>query len=235
MKASMSDRVSPDSINGDRAVNPGPGRIGGWLFRHRTSIPLPVAAAILFLRVGMAPPSAALAAAGIATTLAGETLRLWGVHHIGVISRTRSERLGPLISTGPFAIVRNPLYVGNIALWIGFALTARLVWLAPVILVVLGLEYHAIVRWEEQLLESRLGDAYRSYAATVNRWMPAVNRGDRRDRRPDNLLEKELSANSAASAVSPYSWRETLFSERGTLIAIAAGYLLLWLEAQLLT
>ncbi len=77
-------------------------------------------------------------------------MRLWGVHHIGAISRTRSERLGPLVATGPFALVRNPLYVGNIALWVGFALTARLVWLAPVILVLLALEYHAIVRWEER-------------------------------------------------------------------------------------
>ena len=50
--------------------------------------------------------------------------------------------------------------------------TARLVWLAPVILVLLALEYHAIVRWEETLLESRLGQAYRDYAARVPRWIP---------------------------------------------------------------
>jgi hypothetical protein len=33
--------------------------------------------------------------------------------------------------------------------------------------------------------------------------------------------------------VKPYSWRETLFSERGTFVAIAAGYALLWFKAQL--
>jgi len=101
----------------------------------------------------------------VVVTLAGELLRLWGVHHIGAISRTRADRLGPLVSSGPFGIVRNPLYLGNIAIWIGFALTARLVWLAPVILILLGLEYHAIVRWEEQLLESRMAEAYREYAS----------------------------------------------------------------------
>ena len=47
-------------------------------------------------------------------TAAGELIRLWGVHHIGAISRTRSQRLGPLVATGPFALIRNPLYVGNI-------------------------------------------------------------------------------------------------------------------------
>ena len=210
-------------------------RLGGWLFRHRTSLPLPVALAILTLRIGETPPSSLLIGTGIAVTLAGELLRLWGVHHIGAISRTRSERLGPLVTSGPFALVRNPLYVGNIALWVGFALTARLVWLAPIILVLLGLEYHAIVQWEETLLESRLGQAYRDYAAKVPRWLPVLfNRGDRKDRGDKDLFEKEFSAVSASSAAKQqsFSLRATLFSERGTLVAMALGYVVLWLKAQ---
>jgi len=208
-------------------------RLGGWLFRHRTALPLPVAAAILGLRAGQAPPSAALAAIGVAITVAGELIRMWGVHHIGAISRTRADRLGPLVSSGPFARVRNPLYVGNIAIWVGFALTARLVWLAPVIVLLLGLEYHAIVRWEEQLLEDRLGDGYRSYKSRVPRWAPRLfNRGARRDREEKNV--QDISAVSAVSAVTTdgQSWKATLFSERGTLLAIGLGYLLLWLKAR---
>ena len=199
-------------------------RLGGWLFRHRTSLPLPFAAAILLLRVGLAPSSTALLAAGIVVTMLGELLRLWGVHHIGAISRTRTDRLGPLVDSGPFARLRNPLYVGNILLWVGFALAARLVWLAPLIVILLGLEYHAIVRWEEHLLESRLGNAYLAYAARVPRWLPTVNRRGRGVR-----SDKDLFANFG---VKPYSWRETVFSERGTLLAIAAGYLLLWTKAR---
>jgi protein-S-isoprenylcysteine O-methyltransferase Ste14 len=190
-------------------------RLGGWLFRHRTSLPLPAAIAILTLRVGEAPPSALLVGTGVAITVMGELIRLWGVHYIGAISRTRSERLGPLVAGGPFARLRNPLYVGNIALWAGFALTARLVWLAPLILLLLALEYHAIVRWEETLLESRLGQAYRDYAARVPRWIPLFYRGDRKDRRDEEQA---------------FSWRATLFSERGTLIAMALGYAVLWLK-----
>jgi protein-S-isoprenylcysteine O-methyltransferase Ste14 len=212
-------------------------RLGGWLFRHRTSLPLPFAAAILGLRVGPAPASTGLVAAGVAVTVAGEILRLWGVHHIGSISRTRADRLGPLVASGPFALVRNPLYLGNIAIWVGFALTARLVWLAPVILILLGLEYHAIVRWEERLLESRLGEDYRNYASRVPRWTPRLsNRGARRDRRERESHQeaKKISAVSAVSAVNTggQSWNATLFSERGTLLAIAAGYLLLYLRAR---
>jgi len=212
----ISDQTSPDST-----------KVGEWLFRHRTALPLPIAGVILGLRVGEAAPSAILIAAGVAVTVTGELIRLWGVRHIGAISRTRSQRLGPLVSTGPFALIRNPLYVGNILIWLGFALSARLVWLAPLIVLLLGAEYHAIVRWEESLLVSRLGDAYRDYAERVPRWLPTFNRGARGDGG-----EQIFSANSAVSAVEGFSWRETLFSERGTFVAMAAGYLLLWIKAR---
>jgi protein-S-isoprenylcysteine O-methyltransferase Ste14 len=214
-------------------------RFGGWLFRHRTSLPVPIAIAILVVPVDDASRTPLIVWSGVGVTLLGELIRFWGVHHIGAISRTRSERLGPLVDSGPFAIVRNPLYIGNILLWVGFALTARLVWLTPIVLVLLGAEYHAIVRWEESLLESRLGDAYVDYTARVNRWLPGLfNRRDRKDRGEENLFERNPSALSAPSAVKqttmkPYFWSETLFSERGTLLAIAAGYLLLWLKSQL--
>jgi len=212
----ISDQSSPDST-----------KLGEWLFRHRTALPLPIAGVIVGLRAGEAAPSAILITAGVAVTAAGELIRLWGVRHIGAISRTRSQRLGPLVATGPFALIRNPLYVGNILIWVGFALSARLVWLAPLIVLLLGAEYHAIVRWEESLLVSRLGDAYRDYAARVPRWLPTFNRRDRRARKdPDH------SATSAGSAVQSFSWTDTLFSERGTLVAMVVGYLLLWIKAR---
>jgi len=204
-------RALPTPVKNDsRPLFP---RLGAWLFRRRTSIPIPLALALLLIPAG-ASSSRLLPAVGVALVLAAESLRLWAVHHIGVISRTRSDRLGPLVSTGPFALVRNPLYLGNIALWVGFAASARILWLVPVFIFVLALEYHAIVRWEEELLESRRGDEYRAYAARVPRWIPSV-------------VSRPLTVDGR---LSTFSWRETLFSERGTLIAIALGYLLLWIK-----
>jgi protein-S-isoprenylcysteine O-methyltransferase Ste14 len=204
----ISDQRSPDST-----------KIGGWLFRHRTSIPLPFALVLLLVRVGEAPFAWTLVAGGAVLTLSGEVIRLWGVHYIGAISRTRSERLGPLVDAGPFGLVRNPLYIGNILLWAGFALTARLVWFVPVIVVLLGVEYQAIVKWEEQLLRSRIGDAYSAYCARVPRWLPRF------------VVPQRHGTQSGARHV-PGTASATLFSERGTLIAIAFGYLLLWLKAR---
>ena len=204
----MSDRTSPDST-----------KLGEWLFQRRTLLPLPIAAAILLIPSGETSRNVAAILGVIAFTLSGEALRMWGVRHIGVISRTRSDRLGPLVESGPFAHLRNPLYIGNIALWVGFAITAGLLWLAPIVLVLLGLEYHAIVRWEEHLLEWRLGETYRLYASRVPRWIPTLH-------------HRGHGVRSVSSVVESFSWRETFFSERGTLIAIAAGYLLLWTKAR---
>ena len=211
MTSGISDQTSPDSI-----------KIGGWLFRHRTALPVPVSLALLLIPApggpgGWSGPSGwTPVVAGVVLTLGGELIRLASVHHIGAISRTRSERLGPLIDTGPFAIIRNPLYVGNILIWVGFTLTARLLWLVPIVFALLALEYHAIVKWEESLLESRIGAAYRDYTTRVPRWIP--RRGGRKQSK-----ERDEKV---------FSWRETFFSERGTLIALAAGYFLLWLKAR---
>jgi protein-S-isoprenylcysteine O-methyltransferase Ste14 len=184
-------------------------RVGAWLFERRTIIPVPLILALLLARSASRGP--ALVGAGVTLVALGEAVRLWAVRHIGVISRTRRDRLGPLVTSGPFALVRNPLYLGNVGLWVGFALCANAPWLAPVFAAILAFEYHAIVRWEERLLEERLGERYRAYAAEVPRWIPLFGR-------------------SAGSATPAFSWRDTLYSERGTLIAIAIGFGVLYLK-----
>ncbi len=216
--------MSPPRTQHFETLNPEPPRpltvrVGSWLFKRRTWLPLPIVLAILLIPAGGMPAS--LVAAGALGVTAGELTRLWGVSHIGAISRTRSDRLGPLVSTGPFARVRNPLYLGNLLIWGGFALSANLLWLVPVIVMLVGLEYHAIVRWEEALLESRLGESYRDYMRRVPRWVPA--------------FAKATAGRPAATETTArptISLRATLFSERGTLIAIVAGYVLLFLKAR---
>ena len=144
--------------------------------------------------------------AGPLLVIAGEGLRWWAVGQIGVISRTRATRLGPLITSGPFALCRNPLYVGNLVLWAGFTVWSGLLWMLPATLGVFVLYYRSIIEWEEALLADRFGEAYTSYTAATPRWRPRLDR---------------LGSAFAASAMHP--WREVAFSERGTLLAIALG------------
>ena len=195
-------------------------RLGGWLFKHRTAIPLPIALALLLFP--RSSSSVVIPVVGIGVVAIGEALRLHAVRHIGAVSRTRTDRLGPLVAGGPFRWVRNPLYIGNIALWIGLTLTAGLPRLAAPIALLLAFEYHAIVRWEEQLLTARLGEPYRRYVAMVPRWVP---------RPPSATHLRQGYGGQANPAAAPFTWRATLFSERGTLIALGVGFLLLWAKA----
>jgi protein-S-isoprenylcysteine O-methyltransferase Ste14 len=182
---------------------------GGWLFRQRSWLPVPIALVLLLVPWGMVRHPA-LSIVGPLLVLAGESLRWWGVGQIGVISRTRTTRLGPLITSGPFAICRNPLYVGNLMIWAGFTVWSGLLWMLPITLGLFIVYYHSIIEWEEALLTERFGDAYRQYGAEIPRWWLRLDR---------------LPAALAASAMHP--WREVAFSERGTLAAIAVGAVLL--------
>jgi protein-S-isoprenylcysteine O-methyltransferase Ste14 len=76
-----------------------------------------------------------------------------------------------VIATGPFALSRNPLYVGLLAGSAGVALLAGSLWA----LVALPLEW-ALLRWgavlpEEHYLEGKFGSAYTDYTGRVRRWL----------------------------------------------------------------
>jgi protein-S-isoprenylcysteine O-methyltransferase Ste14 len=150
--------------------------------------------------------------AGAALVAAGQALRFWAVKHIGVISRTRTTtRVGPLVTTGPYGLVRNPLYVGNWLLWTGFIVWARVYWMLPVAWGVFALQYGLISRWEEQVLH-RNHENYVAYAAAVGRWVPRLG---------------APPAPPRGGQAAPYHWSHVLFSERGTLAAVIAMSLLL--------
>ena len=104
---------------------------------------MPLALVLVFVR-WHSTHLIALFIAGEAVVAIGLTIRFWGVSHIGGISRTRAARLGPLTRTGPYLLVRNPLYVGNFLMWIGFVLASQLLWMLPVAWIVFAVQYGAI-------------------------------------------------------------------------------------------
>jgi protein-S-isoprenylcysteine O-methyltransferase Ste14 len=179
-------------------------RIGAWVFAQRSWLPVPLALLLIGVRWHWIR-SGWLLVAGLAIVAAGLAIRGWAVRHIGTISRTRSARLGPLMNRGPFALVRNPLYVGNFLMWIGFAVSSGLIWMVPVAWAIFALQYTAIIRFEEAALTQHFGEAYLNYMHEVPRWGLSLGR---------------LSA--ALRDRGEHAWREVAFSERGTLIAAAA-------------
>jgi protein-S-isoprenylcysteine O-methyltransferase Ste14 len=187
-------------------------RVGAWTFRQRSWLPVPLALAVVTLHTGSVEGMWPIIA-GMALIVVGELLRCWAVRHIGTISRTRtSTRQGPLITSGPFRMVRNPLYLGNWMIWTGLVVVSRLIWMLPIAWTVFALQYGTMVIWEEARLRSMFGRQYDRYALDVPRWLPA---------RPNDL----------APLPTRHPWRAVAFSERGTVMAITLVASLLAIKA----
>jgi len=176
-------------------------RLGAWAFRQRSWLPVPLGLAVVVLRTGEVDGPWPVAI-GAGLVVVGELLRAWAVRHIGTISRTRtSTRQGPLIMSGPFRVVRNPLYLGNWMIWSGLVVASRLLWMLPIAWAVFALQYGTMVIWEETRLRSMFGRQYERYARGVSRWVPG---------RPGDL----------APLPTRHPWSDVVFSERGTVMAI---------------
>lgn len=140
--------------------------LGRALFRARGSYPLPLLLAQLVWAPGLVWP-----VAGVGLVLAGEALRVWAAGCIGLPSRTRGDAVGPLVRTGPYAAARNPLYLGNLSIWVGVGLSSGPLWAALWALWI-GVQVSLVVRWEERQLSQQLGAPYADYRAQVPRWWP---------------------------------------------------------------
>jgi protein-S-isoprenylcysteine O-methyltransferase Ste14 len=114
---------------------------------------------------------AVLAIGGIAAT-AGAQLAMGEAWRIGVDPGERTR----LVTGGPFAIVRNPIYAGMIPCLAGIALLVPTVLtIAGALLILLALELQTRLV-EEPHLRRTHGDAYAEYAARVGRFLPGAGR-----------------------------------------------------------
>jgi protein-S-isoprenylcysteine O-methyltransferase Ste14 len=173
-------------------------RIGEVLFRNRGWIPVPFLAVPLLVPGDQAPHSWVL---GLLMVTGGELIRLAGVAAAGTVTRRRSRNVQRLVDYGAFAWCRNPLYVGNWLVWLGFTVVSGVLWFLPVAALIFALEYHYIVRYEEGVLESIFGAEYLAYKARTPRWFP----------RPPS-----------APSTGPHAWGEAIWSERSTMLQYAA-------------
>ena len=94
---------------------------------------------------------------------------------IGIVLRTLAsgqvKKNQELTMTGPYAYVRNPLYLGSIIIAIGFAVAARDLWVAVAILAMFVLIYVPVIRGEETFLRNQF-PAYDDYERRVPSLLP---------------------------------------------------------------
>jgi protein-S-isoprenylcysteine O-methyltransferase Ste14 len=143
--------------------------LGAWLFRHRGWVPVPLLVSAVFMSRGLGW----LTVTGLTLVSIGWGVRIWAVAHIGAQSRTRGSEVEKLIYTGPYELSRNPIYVGNLVIYLGLGLMTEVSWMAGMLFFPMLVHYHFIILWEEWNLEKRLGEGFRSYLNRVPRWFGA--------------------------------------------------------------
>jgi len=130
-------------------------------------------------------PSAFSIAVGLPVAFAGEVMRMWAVGYSGVTTRGDTVTAPALVTAGPYAYVRNPLYVGNFVTAAGFALAftgrnsaaVRAALVGGSLAAMAGI-YGVIVPHEERYLRETFGPAFDDYAARVPRVIPALEPSD---------------------------------------------------------
>lgn len=81
------------------------------------------------------------------------------------------EKSSALVDKGPFAITRNPMYVGMLAIVLGecVVLGSALPFAIPVALFFIFRNYYIII--EEKMLEEKFGSDFLNYRKKVRRWL----------------------------------------------------------------
>jgi protein-S-isoprenylcysteine O-methyltransferase Ste14 len=112
-----------------------------------------------------------LAVAGVAATLAAQ-LAMGTSWRIGVDPAERTA----LVTGGPFALARNPIFTAMVATSLGLALMVPNLAAGAALLVLVVAVQLQVRAVEEPYLVAAHGDAYRRYAARVGRFLPLLGR-----------------------------------------------------------
>lgn len=169
MSPASNTSTTPSASDASAAERSRSARIGARLFRMRSWLPVPFLLLALFSRSNATTVNWIV---GALLIVPGELIRLAGVAAAGTVTRRRSRDVQRLVTYGIFGWVRNPLYVGNFLIWMGFVVISGVPWLVPLAIVVFALEYYFIVAYEEGVLESIFAREYLAYKKTTPRWIP---------------------------------------------------------------
>ncbi|MDO8548573.1 MAG: isoprenylcysteine carboxylmethyltransferase family protein [Ignavibacteria bacterium] len=114
---------------------------------------------------------------GFLIVAGGELLRLCGVSWAGSETRTTGHMEGTyLIISGPFAYTRNPLYIGNILIYLGIGIMSFAIfpYLQVFALLFFIFQYYHIIKGEEEYLLNRYGEQFKEYKKNVPRLFPRL-------------------------------------------------------------
>lgn len=141
--------------------------LGAWAFKMRGGL-----WTILFVLVlALATPGPRPLALGLGLVVLGQLWRFWAA---GSIGRYRGEavRAERLVTWGPYALMRDPLYLGNGLIGLGWGLLSG-PWAVAVFIVGFVVLYGMIIiPHEEAFLRAKFGSEHEAYCQTTGAFFP---------------------------------------------------------------
>ncbi len=145
--------------------------IGKFLFKFRSYTPIP----FFFIMILFMKPNLYTILSGFPVVLIGEIIRIWAVSYAGSETRTTDGVGGSnLVTQGPFSVVRNPLYIGNIMIYTGLGIMSFSLfpYIQILALICFSFQYYCIILNEEEYLKTAFGENFSIYLKSVNRFAP---------------------------------------------------------------
>jgi protein-S-isoprenylcysteine O-methyltransferase Ste14 len=197
-------------------------KTGEYFFRWRSYLPLVMAFLFILAVAQFRYPFAnhrldlAWDAGCLAIALLGQIVRFFTVGFVprGTSGRNTLRQVAEALNTtGMYAVVRNPIYLGNFIIWFGLSLFMKSVWFTTVIILFFTIFYERIIFREETFLRDKFGDVFRQWADATPAIIPRF-----KNWRPPSL---------------PFSFKSAINREYGTFFAIIATFTVLELLAGL--
>ena len=156
--------------------------IRNFFFKNRSFTPIPVAISIIYF----AQPDNPNILIGFVILLLGELIRMWSVSYAGGETRTTNVGAPSLCTAGPYGYVRNPIYVGNMLMYLGIVIIAgspNVTLMALTTMTFFIIQYSLIISLEEQKLDQLFGSEYVNYKKNVRAIFPRFTKWKTDDNR----------------------------------------------------
>ncbi len=154
---------------------------GKLIFRLRSVAPVAVIVAVFILswrgHSVPLPYDEALNFAGLALAIIGQVIRVVTIASVPRNTSLQSRRMQAttINTTGPYAVVRHPLYFGNYLITLGMLCIAHAPWFWAMGLAYLFASQLLIARSEDRLLREKFGDEWVKWAAEVRALWPRLS------------------------------------------------------------
>lgn len=147
---------------------------------------------------------------GLLVALAGQSVRGMTIALKYIIRGGRDRRVyaEDLVTDGLYAHCRNPMYVGNILMISGVAITSNSWWCVAIVIPLFTFLYLAIIAAEQAYLERGFGDAFRAYCRDVPALLP------------------RFRGLAATIGRMEFHWRRLLVKEYGTVFGWVSRWIL---------